>query len=203
MSKSKRNVEYVKLIKETPIKKYEGVFAGLTYILVTLLFVFAIVPTISTINTINKEIKDKERIKGALDDKMEALSLLDIQYKENEATLKDLTLLYPAGYNFSLFLSNIDAVISRNNFLLDGIAFSEFDSGADTLGTTVLKPWAVRLSVSGQKVSLMTLLRDLEAMPMYPVIERVFYTSVIDDFGNTKFTILLRLYHVQNPNFYD
>lgn len=202
MADSKR-LELVKLIKEAPSKQVENVFVGLTYIFAVLLLVFAIIPTINTIFQINKEIQEKQTVYKALENKIIALSSLDGQYNENLDKFKDLTLLYPTSGNFSLFLSNIDAVISRNNFVLDAISFSEYDRDTFQIKTSVVKPWSVRIVVSGKKVYLVTLLRDLEAMPMFPVIESLAYGTDIDDEGNTKYSITLRIYHVENPKFYE
>lgn len=202
MADSKR-LELVKLIKEAPSKQVENVFVGLTYIFAVLLLIFAIIPTINTIFQINKEIQEKQTVYKALENKIIALSSLDGQYNENLDKFKDLTLLYPTSGNFSLFLSNIDAVISRNNFVLDAISFSEYDRDTFQIKTSVVKPWSVRIVVSGKKVYLVTLLRDLEAMPMFPVIESLAYGTDIDDEGNTKYSITLRIYHVENPKFYE
>lgn len=202
MADSKR-LKLVKLIKEAPSKQVENVFVGLTYIFAVLLLVFAIIPTINTIFQINKEIQEKQTVYKALENKIIALSSLDGQYNENLDKFKDLTLLYPTSGNFSLFLSNIDAVISRNNFVLDAISFSEYDRDTFQIKTSVVKPWSVRIVVSGKKVYLVTLLRDLEAMPMFPVIESLAYGTDIDDEGNTKYSITLRIYHVENPKFYE
>ncbi len=202
MADSKR-LELVKLIKEAPSKQVENVFVGLTYIFAVLLLVFAIIPTINTIFQINKEIQEKQTVYKALENKIIALSSLDGQYNENLDKFKDLTLLYPTSGNFSLFLSNIDAVISRNNFVLDAISFSEYDRDTFQIKTSVVKPWSVRIVVSGKKVYLVTLLRDLEAMPMFPVIESLAYGTDIDEEGNTKYSITLRIYHVENPKFYE
>jgi len=201
-SKNKR-FEMSNLIKKAPSKSVENVFVGLTYILVVLLTVFAIIPTIKTINGINKEIKEKERISKALDEKIVALSSLDEEYIENTDAFKDLTLLFPSTGNFSLFLSNIDAVVSRNNFILKSISFSDYDRDLFTSKASVLEPWSVRMSVSGKKVYLITLLKDLEAMPMYPVIENVSYNSDVDEDGNTSYSLALRIYHIENAKFYE
>lgn len=200
--RSKR-LELANLIKKGPSKQIDSVFTGLTYIFAVLLLVFAIVPTVNTISSINKEIKEKNRVNESLENKISALASLDEQYIENKDSFKDLTLLFPASGNFSLFLSNIDAVVTRNNFILESISFSKYDRDTFNTKTTVLKPWSVRMSVSGKKVYLITLLRDLEAMPMFPVLESVSYGSEVDDDGNTRYSLSLRIYHVESPKFYE
>lgn len=203
MAEESNKLQVVTLIKNAPSKQIDNVFTGLTYVLAVVLLVLAVIPTVNAISTVNKEIKEKERISLALEDKIVALSSLDDQYNENISLFKDLSLLYPASGNFSLFLSNIDSVVSRNNFILDSISFSEYDRENFKVKTLVLEPWSVRLSVSGKKVYLINMLKDLEAMPMYPVIENVSYGSEEDDSGNTRYSIYLRIYHVNNDKFYE
>ena len=77
-------VEYVNLIKNSPSKNMEYIFLGLTFIVSILLIVFAVKPTIDTVLSINKEIKEKKRVVAALDSKINALSKLDGQYLENK-----------------------------------------------------------------------------------------------------------------------
>lgn len=203
MAKTSKRTDILKLVRDLPSKQVERVFVGLTYVFSVLLIVFAVIPTVQTVLNINDEIKEKERISKALDAKVTALSSLDDQYNERSDDFKDLSLLFPSNGNFSLFLSNIDAVVSRNNFVLDSIGFSEYERDTYNVKASILKPWSVRLSVSGKKVYFITLLKDLEAMPMYPVIESVSYGSELDDNGNTRYSVALRIYHVENPKFYD
>ncbi len=204
MAEESRRFEIANLIKKAPSKQVDNVFIGLTYVIAILLLVFAIIPTVSAIFQINKEIKSKEVTQKALEDKLSALSSLDAEYIEKSSEFKDLSLLFPSTGNFSLFLSNIDAVIARNNFVLNTISFSEYDRETYKINTLSLKPWSVRMSVSGKKVYLITLLRDLEAMPMYPVIESLSYGEDADDAGNTRYSLTLRIYHIpDNPKFYD
>ena len=204
MAEESKRFETVKLIKNAPSQQLNGIFTGLTYVVAVLLLVFAIIPTVSTILEVNKEIQQKENTQKALEDKVVALSSLDDQYNNKSDQFKNLSLLFPSTGNFSLFLSNIDAVVSRNNFILNSIAFSDFDKDTYKINTLILKPWSVRMTVSGKKVYLITLLRDLEAMPMYPVIENISFSDEVDPNGNTRYSIMLRIYHIpENPKFYD
>jgi hypothetical protein len=195
-------VEYIKLIKNSPSKNMEYIFLGLTFIVSVLLIVFAVKPTIDTVLTINKEIKEKERVVLALDSKINALSKLDGQYLENEEKFEDLTLIFPTAGNFSLMLSNVEAVVSRNGFILGSVNFSEYDDETYDIAASTLMPWTMRLAVSGKKSGFQNLLKDLEGMPMFPVIERVNYSDKVDEDGFTSYSLTLRIYHVENKLFY-
>lgn len=207
LESSERKVEYVKMVKKGPDKKVEMIFTGLTFIVAVLLIVFAIVPTFKTVKDINSEIKKKEQVSAALKGKLDALTSLDGQYNENKEVFKNLTLIFPTSQNFSLFLANIDAIITRNNFKLDSIGFSENKKSSskeeEGIVTNVLVPYTVRLSVIGSRIDLITLLKDLEALPMYPVVESISYSNDVDEEGKTAYSLSLRIYQIENVNFYD
>jgi len=206
LENSERKVEYVGIAKKGPSKKAEMIFTGLTFIVAILLIVFAIVPTFRTVTDINKEIKEKERISDALELKIKALNELDNQYNSNKETFKNISLIFPTSQNFSLFLANIDAIVTRNNFVLNSIGFSESKKSTDTfdkLKIEVLNPYSVRLSVKGSKINLITFLKDLESLPMYPVVESVSYSNEVDEQGYTGFSLNLRVYQIEDVNFYN
>lgn len=201
-----RKVEYVKMIKQGPGKKSELIFTGLTYIVAILLIVFAVVPTVKTVQSIDKEIRKKEQVSIALKDKLAALTSLDNQYNENKETFNNLTLIYPTSQNFSLLLANMDAIVTRKSFVLSSIGFSETTKAKDSsydLMLKELKPYSVRLSVNGSRINLINFLKDLEALPMYPVIESITYANDVDDKGNTDYAIMMRVYLIEKVNFYD
>ncbi|MDY0097459.1 MAG: hypothetical protein RBS01_03870 [Candidatus Dojkabacteria bacterium] len=198
-----RKLDYVKIVKDGPSKKAEMISTGLTFIVATLLIVFAVVPTIQTVTDINREIKKKEQVSEALKAKLEALTSLDGQYNEYKETFDDFTLIFPTSMNFSLLLANMDALVTKNGFSLSSISFSEYGGKNYSLSTKTLDPYSVRMTVKGEKTYLMNLLKSLEEMPMYPVIESLSYNTKTDQNGDTSYSILLRVYHVDNMNFYE
>ncbi len=198
-----KRIDYVKIVKEGPSKKAEMISTGLTFIVATLLIVFAIIPTIQTVTDINKEIKKKEQVSEALKNKLVALTSLDDQYGEYKETFDDFTLIYPTSKNFSLLLANMDALVTKNGFTLSSISFSDYGGKSYAIGTKILKPYSVRMTVKGENAYLMNLLKSLEDMPMYPVVENVSYSTRTDKEGKTTFSILIRVYHIDNMNFYE
>jgi hypothetical protein len=197
----RKQFNYVSFLRNPPSKKVMYYMSGFTVLMAILLIILAIRPTLLTIDTINGEIKEKKRIHKALDDKMSALIKLDTQYLEFGDKLESLQLIYPTSGNFSLFMSNIDAVVSRNGFLLRGLSFSEYDSELYDINSSVLSPWAVGISVVGPERNLNNLFSDLESMPMFPVIDRFSYGQDIEE-GLKSFSISMRIYHIENNKFY-
>jgi Tfp pilus assembly protein PilO len=200
--KNINTAEYIKIIKESPEKKRSYIFFGLSIFVMIILIVFAIRPTILTITRINKEIKEKTTVDSLLEKKIETLSELDKQYATSKKEFDNLELIFPADGNFSLFMSNIDAIAARNGFALMSVNFDNYKGDTFNIGTKVLVPKAVRLSIRGKDSNLINLLKDLEALPMYPVVESVSFSTQKDKDGLSSFSLNLRIYSIENYKFY-
>jgi len=195
-------VDILKIIKEASEKKISYIFAGVTIAVAIILIIGAIRPTVITITRIRSEIAKKETTDKALGEKISALTELDTQYIELKDDFENISLVFPTEGDFSLFMANIDAVSSRNGFVLIGLSFSEYKED-NPITTNILEPWAVRLTVEGKKNNLVNFLRDLESLPMYPVVESLSYSDKTEDEEATSFTVRMRIYHVPINNFYD
>jgi len=195
--------EYIKIIKESPEKKKSYIFVAVTVAVSIVLVIFAIRPTILTITRINKEITEKQRIDEALTKKIETLTELDKQYTQVKGSFSDLALIYPVNANFSLLLANIESVVSRNGYALGSVGFDKYDKNDNyKINTKYLAPWSLRVTVKGRVNNIINLLKDFESMPMYPVVESLSYSSQVDKNGLTSFGITMRIYHIENSNFY-
>jgi Tfp pilus assembly protein PilO len=195
--------EYIKMLNESPEKKRGYIFAGATVVVSILLIIFAVRPTVLTITQINAAIKEKTRLNTALDAKISTLNTLDKQFQDVGTDLNDLKLIYPANGNFSLLLANINPILARNGFFLNGINFDKYSDKNVTFTPKVLVPWSVKISTKGKTANVINLLKDLEALPMYPVVESFSYTDQKDENGLTNFSINMRIYKIDNANFYE
>jgi hypothetical protein len=164
--------------------------------------VFAIRPTITTITRINKEIKEKTRTNDLLEKKIDTLSELDKDYKEHRQKFDDLELIFPVGENQSLFLANIEPIVARNGYSLSSVRFDSY-KGDYLLNTRVLVPQTISVSIRGRQANIIGLLRDLESLPMYPVVEALSYSSQEGVDGLSSFTVTLRVYTIENDKFYN
>jgi Tfp pilus assembly protein PilO len=200
--KSVNTAEYIKIIKESPEKKKTYIFFGFSVFVMIVLTVFAIRPTILTITRIDKEIKEKTQINALLESKMNTLNDLDSQYMEVKKEIGDLELIFPGDDNYSLLMSNVDAIAARNGFTLTSVNFDEYKNDSYSLGTRVLVPKLMRVSVKGRESNLINLLRDFEDLPMYPVVDLVSYSTQLDKDGLNAFTMSLRIYNIENDKFY-
>jgi len=194
--------EYVKTIKESSEKKQSYIFFGFSILVVIVLVVFAIRPTVTTITKINKEIKEKERINTLLENKVTTLNELDKQYAPKKEDFDNLEMIFPPGDNFSLLLANIELVTTRNGHKLSSVSFDRYKGRDYDITTKELKPYMITLSARGREENILSFLSELEDLPMYPVIESFSYSTETADDGTNAFTVSLRIYHVDNVNFY-
>jgi Tfp pilus assembly protein PilO len=201
--KQSNTQEYIKIFRESSEKKQGYIFAAITIIVSVLLIVFAIRPTISTITTINAEIAQKKLLSASLDSKIDALSKLDKQYTGAEEQFNNLKLIYPADGDFGLLLANIQPVLAKDSFSLGGVSFDEYQDEDFTLSTKVLEPYSFKLNVVGSSANIVNLLKDLESLPMSPVIESLSFSDQKDSNNATAFYIELRVYKIDNVNFYN
>lgn len=200
--KNINTVEYIKIVKESPEKNRSYIYLGTTIVISVFLIVFALRPTITVITRINKEIKEKTALSKSLESKIQTLSTLEQQYAESKKDLNNLELIFPADGNFSLLMSNIDSVVSRNGFALSSINFDDYKGELFASSTNVLLPKTIRMGLKGREVNLVNLLRDMEALPMYPVVETVSFSTQKDSDGLVSFSISLRVYDIENDKFY-
>jgi Tfp pilus assembly protein PilO len=193
----------VGVLKGSSQKNQGYIFTAITVVVAVILIVFAIRPTITTIIRINNEISEKKELNTSLDNKINALSQLDKQYTTSKDDFNNLKLLYPADNDFSLVLANIQPILARDSFSLSGISFDEYQNEDFTVTTKVLEPYSLKLSVVGSPANIVNLLKDLESLPMSPVIESLSYSDQKDSNGSTIFSVELRVYKIDNVNFYD
>jgi Tfp pilus assembly protein PilO len=202
MANETRKIDLLKIIRETSEKKISYIFAGVTIFVSILLIIGAIKPTITTMTRIRAEISKKEDTEAALAEKISALSELDSQYIGLKNDFNNISLVFPTDGDFSLFMANIDAVSSRNSYILESLSFSEYKE-ENPLNTIVIEPWSVKLTVAGNRANLINFLKDLESLPMYPVIESITFTEDSDTEEASRFTVNLRIYQIPVNNFYD
>jgi len=203
MAEKRGSVSLLTTIRESEEKRNSYITITFTLLVVVLLIVFAIRPTITTITKIKNDIKEKENITKQLDKRIKTLSALDQEFKSSKEKFDSLRFVFPVSERYILLLSNIDSIVSRNGYKLNSINFDSYDKNVENITPTVIKPSVLSLSVSGTYSNFINLLKDLESLPMYAVIEnvsfsgRTSYRSVED-----SYSIRLRIYHVQEPNFY-
>ena len=83
----REQLKYMSFLKEPPTKTAMYYMSGFTVLVAILLVAFAIRPTLLTIDRINSEVKEKQRIYDALDSKISAMVQLDTQYTDRKSVV--------------------------------------------------------------------------------------------------------------------
>lgn len=199
MDNSSKGLKYLKLVNSS-VQSKTYTFAVFTIIVVIVLIAGAIRPTIIKISQINNDIKVKRDIDKQLGSKLDSLASLTNDYAVKKTELDTLPLLFPSQGNFSLVMSNIEEISKENGFNVLNINFASTDK--INLGTKVLKPWSVKVTVTGSKANFVKYLSELESMPMFPRINKVSFTQSSDNNGALQYSIELLLYKLEDPKFY-
>jgi Tfp pilus assembly protein PilO len=200
LDKGSKNLENVKVIQDKRKSVYK--FGAFTFLVVIILVVGAIRPSIGTIITIWQEIQTKKEQVEVLDDKLDKHGELFEQYTSIEDDRERLRLLFPADQNFSLFLANIEELAKKHGFKLNSINFEEGDD-TSVLNTVALINWSSTISVTGPESEMIPLMKDIETLPMYPIINRISYSSEENEEGDITMSMTILLYRVDDPLFYE
>lgn len=197
--RGRRTLDLVKIISESE-KNRAYSFGIFTLIVLLVLIIGAVQPTMATILRITDELEKKESVNTQLETKITSLTALTQQYASISRDIDSLPLVFPTQGNFSLFMSNIEEISRDHGYALNSINFSKSDDIDLRLG--VLENWSSTISVKGKKSNLIELLEAFEAMPMYPVVTTISYSSTVDESGLTTFSINLAIFHLEDNNFF-
>jgi hypothetical protein len=61
----------------------------------------------------------------------------------------------------------------------------------------------MRVGVKGKKANIVNLLKDLEDLPVYAVIESVSYSKREEEEGGGSFSINMRIFTIETDKFYE
>ena len=202
MAEQRKSVGLLTTIRESAEKRNSYASFAVSLLVSIVLIVFAVRPTVSTIIQIRLAVKEKTRVNKQIQARMDAISKLDAQIQEESEKFDALKMVFPAEREYVLLLANIDSVISRNGFTLTSIGFDSYDKEGYKLKTSTLSPSSLKLNVSGRHSGFINLLKDLESLPMFPVVENISFSSQKDDSSNSAFSLSLRVYSIEQANFY-
>jgi hypothetical protein len=118
---------YLSQIKEIYKKREDiKVYSGLILSLLTISFFgfFAIKPTLSTIASLVKEIKDKREVNQKLQEKINALTLAQGELLQVSDDLYLLDEALTPKPNLALFINQLEVLAKKNNLKINSLSFS-------------------------------------------------------------------------------
>lgn len=179
-------------------------FLVFTLAVIVILGAFAVRPMVETVLKINTEIKTRRTTNTQLDTKIKNLTALGKEYEKIKGGIDDLSLIFPSTGDFSLLTANLEELCKKNDFKLLSIGFSESnEDGVNAVKLNELKDWSANLVVKGKRSGIIKLLQDMEAMPMYPSIERLSYRNEPDEDGLITFSFSIKVYYIDKADFFN
>ncbi len=182
------------------------IFTIFTLSILIILIFLVITPMLVNITQVQKEIEMKTALNKKLDTKIENLNSLQTEFMDIEDDLRDLPLIFPSDWNYSLFAVNVEEVCKKNNFILLNISFDDFDDHDDMREVEMefIQPWNVQISVQGYPYNLKDFLEELEGLPTYTTVDSLSYSIDEDaERGLIDFRISMRIYYLNKPELYN
>lgn len=132
-------------------KKGVRVYTGIVLSILTVAFFlfFAIRPTIITIISLVKEIKDKRVIAEKLEDKIDALNLAQIEYQRIERKLYLVDEALPDNADFSLYIRQLEALARRHNVSIESVQFKKIALKSKEEGKEAVQELVFSLALTG------------------------------------------------------
>lgn len=194
------------LYQKKKVRIYTGVV--LSILTTTFFLFFAIRPTVTTIASLIKEIKDKKEIAAKLQDKINALNSAQTEYQQVEKDLFLIDEALPQNANLSLFIRQLEALASKNNVAIQSIQFEETilkGKEAPTKPTKakekvekreVLPGMNFSLAVAGDYYNLKLLLGSLSNLRRLVLIDGFSFQPVSKEEKNLILTLNARAYYL-------
>ncbi len=199
---SRENVSHDAIIVINEKKRELGVFIAITLLVLIILIVFPIRLMALKVIQVNNEIRGKREMKEHLDTKINNFTQLNTEYQEIKDNLGDFTLIFPNQGDYSLFVANMDEICKANYFQLRSVSVNPERARRHENPFEMLNFWSVNINVVGRRSDLISLLQDIESMPMYPTVQSLNYKNDQDEDGFLSFTILVRIYGVDDAMIY-
>jgi Tfp pilus assembly protein PilO len=165
----------VKRFVKSPQKK-TYTFLGVTLILIAGLIFGAIRPTLKTIVSLRKEIKQRQQIDTQLQQKIDTLNALQRDYKRLEDDLDMLNYYYPEDSDYSLLMANMEYIVKSFGYELNSIHIESADDAEAETGQYSMVPVGAGISITGSPADLVDLLEYMEGLPVVMYINRITYS---------------------------
>jgi Tfp pilus assembly protein PilO len=158
----------------------------LTLVTVTLFIAFTIVPTVSTIISIQSEIAQKERIFSALDSNIKVIDKLESKELAEKSTFEALHSAIPEEYNHGLLTEQIQTIATSNNLTLDSVRYT-----SDVTNVVLDLPQEFRrteatIIATGEMDDFISFLEEMEGLNRLFVANNVNYTLTEDGSTDKK-----------------
>ncbi len=140
---------------------------------------FALKPTFTTITLLNRQIKDAKLVDLQLQQKINALSMAQIEYQKIQPDLSLLSLALPTEPQFPSLVKAVEKIATESGIQLKSINFKTVDLETQKKATrsASLIPISFDLDIIGDYPKLDNFITKLSSLPRLVVIEKMGFTK--------------------------
>lgn len=165
----------VNRVLKNPMRK-TFTFLGVTLIMIVVFLMGAIKPTISTIRSLQAEIKARQIVDSQLQTKLNNIQTLQTEYREKKNDLEVIDLYFPANSDYSLVMASFEKITERYGFTMDTLSISPSKSNSVSSEYSGMEPVYIRMMVTGRVDDITKLIKHFEGLPIVPNIQSVAFS---------------------------
>jgi Tfp pilus assembly protein PilO len=165
-----------------------------TLLLITLLGILVLRPTLLTISSLIKEIRDEENLVQSLNIKIQALQTVQRSLQELEPQLVLLDAAIPSNREFQIFVKEVELLAGKWALTMIEIHQPGFtiepDESSQTVAKGTIQTLPVNIRVGGTETAIRGFLADLTRLDRLVILNRVSISSTsIDQSQEQQYSI--------------
>lgn len=160
---------------------------------------FAIRPTLTTIMTLRRQIKDANLVDQKLQEKINALSSASVEYEAIKPDLQIILTALPPEAKFAGFVKNLEKISSESGVIIADLSFQTINlSYQEATSAAKEIPIGFNLTISGNYSNLADFVRRLTSFERLATIGKMkFATSEGEEKESLRLTLTGQTYYVQ------
>lgn len=151
-------------------------FVSLTIFTVAFFLYFAILPTLKTIGSLNKEINDQQEVINTMTKKINDLTIAETNYAQVINDLKSIDRVLPKTEEFERLAWQVQWLAQQTGVTITTGSFGEFSLVGERPSND-LKPLLMNLSISGSYQQIKQYLQSLTKIDRLITIEEVSFNQ--------------------------
>lgn len=182
-----------KLVKERSQQQYVAyIHIILTLIAVSFFGVFAIMPTLTTISNLKKQLADSEHVHESLQKKLSGLTILRDQYAQIQSSLGAIENAVPAQNNIPTLTRQLETLAYARNVNIDKIEIGQIELYPANKTNPPLYSFTFTLTLNGDPKSVQNFIYDIIAFDRIVHLEKV--TTGTADVNSASSLVVGRAY---------
>ena len=162
--------------KQEKTQKYLSIILTLTASIV--LGIFALLPTLSTITTLHKQLKDYKFVEQKLEEKINNLSVLQQKYSNLEKSLPIIYDAVPKNSQIPLLIAQLQVLANESSIQLVNLQTFQVDVSHASLSTKKFASYGIGVSVKGSYQNMLIFINKIVNFQRIITIENISITKI-------------------------